>query len=60
MSKFVKFLFWTILTIYCGVLASDLYSGKNGGAILMCIGISGFCGIRWAGGWGQTGERRGP
>jgi hypothetical protein len=51
MSKLAKFLFWTILAIYCGLLAFELYSGGTVGAILTSIGICGLCGIRWAGGW---------
>jgi len=63
MSKSVRFLFWTIVAIYGGVLASDLYSGYDGGAILMFISICGLSAIRLAsgwGGWGQTGEGQGP
>jgi uncharacterized membrane protein YeaQ/YmgE (transglycosylase-associated protein family) len=58
MSKFVKFLFWTIVAICCGVLARDLYSGNTGGAILMCISICGVFGIRWAGGLAERYDAR--
>jgi hypothetical protein len=50
MSKFVKFLFWTIVAIYCSALAYDLYVGHTGGAILMCIGLGYMWAIRWIGG----------
>jgi hypothetical protein len=51
MSKFVKFLFWTIAAIYCGALAFDLYSGNTGGAVLMCIGLWYMWAIHRIGGW---------
>ena len=58
MSKFVKFLFWTIAAIYCGALARDLYSGNTGGAILMCVGLCYMWAIGWISGFTVRYEAR--